>query len=139
MFITCWFSGLQHITSGKLLTVESLMVLAMPLFPNCSCFHITFTVPTQFRTLLFEKRSLFNAVFSASTGTIISFCKERGFLPAVTAVLHTFGSDLKRLRPHSLHCQCGWIKTYRKGRTIQQVCRTKKEKCLSCRRQSNLG
>jgi len=26
-------------------------------------------------TLLFEKRSLFNAVFSASTGTIISFCK----------------------------------------------------------------
>ena len=66
------------------------------LFPNCSYFHVTFTVPSQFRTLLFEKRELLNAVFSASTETLISFCKEQGFLPAVTAVLHTFGSDLKR-------------------------------------------
>jgi len=66
------------------------------LFPNCSYFPITFTVPAQFRTLLFEKRSLLNAVFAASTETVISFCKEQGFLPAVTAVLHTFGSDLKR-------------------------------------------
>jgi len=46
--------------------------------------------------LLFEKRALLNAVFSASTETLISFCKEQGFLPAITAVLHTFGSDLKR-------------------------------------------
>lgn len=66
------------------------------LFPNCSYFHVTFTVPAQFRTLLFEKRSLLNAVFSAAAETLISFCKERGFLPAITAVLHTFGSDLKR-------------------------------------------
>ena len=65
-------------------------------FPNCSYFHVTFTVPSQFRTLLFEKRELLNSVFSASTETLISFCKEQGFLPAVTAVLHTFGSDLKR-------------------------------------------
>lgn len=66
------------------------------LFPNCSYFHVTFTVPAQFRTLLFEKRSLLNAVFSAAAETLISFCKEQGFLPAITAVLHTFGSDLKR-------------------------------------------
>lgn len=66
------------------------------LFPNCSYFHVTFTVPSQFRALLFEKRQLLNAVFTASTETLISFCKEQGFLPAVTAVLHTFGSDLKR-------------------------------------------
>ncbi len=33
---------------------------------------------------------------SPSTETLISFCKEQGFLPAVTAVLHTFGSGLKR-------------------------------------------
>lgn len=72
------------------------------LFPNCSYFHITFTVPAQFRTLLFEKRALLNAVFSASTETIISFCQEQGFLPAVTAVLHTFGSDLKR----HVHIHC---------------------------------
>ena len=66
------------------------------LFPNCSYFHVTFTVPSQFRTLLFEKRSLLNAVFAAAAETLLSFCKEQGFLPAVTAVLHTFGSDLKR-------------------------------------------
>ena len=66
------------------------------LFPNCSYFHVTFTVPAQFRTLLFEKRVLLNAVFAAGAETLISFCKEQGFLPAVTAVLHTFGSDLKR-------------------------------------------
>ena len=66
------------------------------LFPNCPYFHVTFTVPAQFRTLLFEKRELLNAVFAVSTETLISFCKEQGFLPAVTAVLHTFGSDLKR-------------------------------------------
>jgi len=72
------------------------------LFPNCSYFHVTFTVPSQFRILLFEKRSLLNAVFSACTETLQSFCKERGFLPAITAVLHTFGSDLKR----HVHIHC---------------------------------
>lgn len=66
------------------------------LFPNCSYFHVTFTVPSQFRELLFEKRSLLNAVFSACTETLLSFCAEQGFRPAITAVLHTFGSDLKR-------------------------------------------
>jgi len=88
------------------------------LFPNCSYFHITFTVPSQFRTLLFEKRDLLNAVFTACTETLISFCKEKGFLPAITAVLHTFGSDLKR-HVH-IHCivSAGGLKTYRKKRTI---------------------
>jgi hypothetical protein len=88
------------------------------LFPNCSYFHITFTVPSQFRTLLFEKRTLLDAVFAACTETLISFCKERGFLPAITAVLHTFGSDLKRHVHIPLHYQCWWTKTYRQSRTI---------------------
>ncbi len=66
------------------------------MFPNCGYFHITFTVPSQFRELLFEKRTLLNAVFAACAETLISFCAEQGFLPAITAVLHTFGSDLKR-------------------------------------------
>ena len=72
------------------------------MFPNCSYFHVTFTVPSQFRILLFEKRSLLNAVFSSCTETLLSFCKEQGFLPAITAVLHTFGSDLKR----HVHIHC---------------------------------
>jgi len=72
------------------------------LFPNTTYFHVTFSVPSQFRALLFEKRNLLNAVFSASTETLISYCKEQGFLPAITAVLHTFGSDLKR----HVHIHC---------------------------------
>ncbi|MEO5334042.1 MAG: transposase zinc-binding domain-containing protein [Magnetococcus sp. YQC-5] len=31
------------------------------MFPNCNHFHITFTVPSQFRELLFTKRQLLNA------------------------------------------------------------------------------
>jgi hypothetical protein len=42
-------------------------------FPNCPYYHVTFTVPSQFRTLLFEKRSLLNAVFSAGAQTLLSF------------------------------------------------------------------
>ena len=72
------------------------------LFPNCVYFHVTFTVPSQFMVLLFEKRALLNAVFTASTETLISFCKEQGFLPEITTVLHTFGSDLKR----HVHIHC---------------------------------
>jgi hypothetical protein len=97
------------------------------LFPNCSYFHITFTVPEQFRTLLFEKRSLLNAVFSASTETIILFCKERGFLPAITAVLHTFGSDLKR----HIHIHCivstGGLKLTGKAERLTRFVKRKKK------------
>ena len=96
------------------------------LFPNCSYFHITFTVPVQFRELLFEKRDLLNAVFAASTETIISFCKEQGFLPAVTAVLHTFGSDLKR-HVH-IHCivSAGGLKLTGKAERIARYHQRKK-------------
>ncbi len=59
----------------------------------------TLEVIFQFRTLLFEKRVLLDAVFAAGAETLISFCisfcKEQGFLPAITAALHTFGSDFK--------------------------------------------
>lgn len=88
------------------------------LFPNCPYYHITFTVPSQFRTLLFEKKELLNAVFKAATETLLSFCKEQGFLPAITAVLHTFGDDLKR-HIH-WHCQCRWIKAFRETTPLQK-------------------
>jgi hypothetical protein len=72
------------------------------MFPNSPYYHITFTVPSEFRTLLFEKKDLLNAVFTAISETLLSFCKEQGFSPAITAVLHTFGSDLKR----HIHIHC---------------------------------
>ena len=64
-------------------------------FPNYPYFHVTFTVPSELRVILFEKRILLNAVFTAVSDTLLSFCKERGFLPAIILVMHTFGSDLK--------------------------------------------
>ncbi len=64
-------------------------------FPNYPYFHVTFTVPSELRVILFEKRFLLNAVFTAVSDTLLSFCKERGFLPAIVLVMHTFGSDLK--------------------------------------------
>ena len=64
-------------------------------FPNYPYFHVTFTVPSELRIILFEKRVLLNAVFTAVSDTLQSFCKERGFLPAIILVMHTFGSDLK--------------------------------------------
>jgi hypothetical protein len=66
------------------------------LFPNSSYFHITFTIPSQFRNILFEKKCLLSTIFKASADTLLSFSAENGFIPAITCVSHTFGSDLKR-------------------------------------------
>lgn len=97
------------------------------MFPNCPYFHATFTVPAQFRTLLFEKRTLLNAVFSACTETLLSFCKEQGFLPAITAVLHTFGSDLNR-HVH-IHCiiSAGGLKLNGKAERLTRFIKRKQQ------------
>ena len=96
-------------------------------FPNCSYFHVTFTVPSQFRKLLFEKRELLNAVFLASTETLISFCKEQGFLPAITAVLHTFGSDLKRHVHIHIIMSAGGLKLTAKAERYTRYRKRKKQ------------
>jgi hypothetical protein len=96
------------------------------LFPNCPYYHITFTVPSEFRTLLFEKKDLLDAVFAAATETLISFCKEQGFLPAITAVIHTFGSDIKR----HIHIHCiisaGGLKLNQKQKRYTRYVKRKK-------------
>jgi hypothetical protein len=97
------------------------------LFPNCSYFHVTFTVPSQFRELLFEKRALLNAVFSACTETLLTFCAELGFLPAITAVLHTFGSDLKRHIHIHLIISAGGLKLSGKAERITRFIERKRK------------
>lgn len=71
-------------------------------FPECNYYHVTFSLPSQFRALLFENPHLLNAVFPACAETLISYGKEQGFLLGITSVLHTFGSDLKR----HVHIHC---------------------------------
>ena len=97
------------------------------LFPNCPYYHITFTVPAQFRELLFEKRALLNAVFSACTETLLSFCAERGFLPAITAVLHTFGSALNRHIHIHLIISAGGLKLSGKAERITRFIKRKRK------------
>lgn len=69
------------------------------LFPNVSFHHLCFTLPKELRKLLKEYRFLLNCLFTASKETVLSFCKERKFLPAIVSSLHSFGRDLKD-NPH---------------------------------------
>ena len=69
------------------------------LFPDVAFHHICFTLPKELRKLLKEYRFLLNCLFTASKETILSFCKEKKFIPAIVSCLHTFGGDLKD-HPH---------------------------------------
>lgn len=68
-------------------------------FPNVSYTHITFTIPSELRELFLLKPELRKILFQISSKIVLTWCQEVGFVPAVTAVLHTFGRDLK-FHPH---------------------------------------
>ena len=68
-------------------------------FPHTSFHHICFTVPRELRPLLDECRFLLNCLFEASAQTVLSWSKQRHFLPAIVSSCHTFGRDLK-FHPH---------------------------------------
>ena len=69
-----------------------------------------------------------NAVFSASSETLLTFCKEMGFLPAITTVLHTFGSDLKQHIHVHLIISAGGLKLQGKQeRYTRFIARKKKD------------
>lgn len=83
---------------GKVLT-DKWVKKINSLFPNVSFHHLCFTLPQELRKLLKEYRFLLNSLFAASSKTVLSFCKERRFLPAIISSLHSFGKDLKD-NPH---------------------------------------
>jgi hypothetical protein len=87
-------------------------------------------VPSEFRELLFEKRELLNAVFHAASETLLSYCAEQGFVPAITGVLHTFGNDLKRhVHIHFIISAGGLKLSGKQARYVRQKNgRTKKKK-----------
>lgn len=60
-------------------------------FPFTSFHHICFTIPDSLRELFDKYRFLLNCLFKASSQTLLSFCKERHFLPLIIAASHTFG------------------------------------------------
>ncbi|MCL0088063.1 transposase [Dehalococcoidia bacterium] len=93
---------------GKVLTDRWVETIEKD-FPPTSFRHICFTVPQELRQLLYEYRFLLNCFFEASSQTVLSWCKERHFLPAIVSCLHTFGRDLK-FHPHiHMLTSCGGI------------------------------
>ena len=68
-------------------------------FPHHSFHHICFTVPQELRQVLDEYRFLLNCLFRASSKTVLSWSKERHFLPAIVSSSHTSGRNLK-FHPH---------------------------------------
>jgi len=83
---------------GKILT-DKFVSKVESNFPTTSFHHICFTIPDSLRTLLSKNRFLLNCLFKAASQTVLSFSKEKHFLPLVIAALHTFGRDLK-FNPH---------------------------------------
>jgi len=61
--------------------------------------HICFTVPQELRELLSDYRFLLNCLFRASSETVLSWSKQRHFLPAIVSSSHTSGRNLK-FHPH---------------------------------------
>lgn len=63
--------------------------------------HLVLSVPWEYRILALVNRNvMLNIFFRSAAAAIIEWCERyKGFTPGVTAVMHTFGSDLK-FHPH---------------------------------------
>ena len=63
-------------------------------------FHLIFTISDFFNYLYFTHyKELNNALFKASSDTLLHFFKKKGGIPAITAVLHTWGQTMC-IHPH---------------------------------------
>lgn len=73
------------------------------LIPGLAYYHVVFTLPHELNPLIFENQTLlYNLLLSASSDTLITLCRDKkymGALPAVVAVLHTWGQKLN-YHPH---------------------------------------
>lgn len=83
---------------GKV-AVDKWLTSACSTFPNVPYVHITWTVPAELRPLLKDKPDCRKLLFQVSSQIILEWCQARGFIPAITSVIHTFGRDLK-FHPH---------------------------------------
>ena len=66
-------------------------------------FHVIFTVPTCLHSIAMANQSIFyDCLFKAAWATVKAFADNKGLLTGMTAVLHTWGSNLF-YHPH-IHC-----------------------------------
>lgn len=77
--------------------------------PNCSYWHITFTIPKQLRQYFHLVPQLKEIFFKTGNEVLLGWFKERGVLPSLISAFHDQGRDLK-FHPH-LHCvlSCGGL------------------------------
>lgn len=64
--------------------------------PNTKWQHITFTVPDLLWDLFWFNRKLLNCISTLAAHIIMKLAANKSSVPAIFAVLHTFGRDLKR-------------------------------------------
>lgn len=83
---------------GKVAT-DNWLAKACDDFPNVSYCHITFTIPSELREVFSNNPKLRKILFKISSKIILDWTKKRGWIPAITSVIHTFGRDLK-FHPH---------------------------------------
>lgn len=63
-------------------------------FPNTAYYHITFTVSDKLRIFFLFLPKSRDVLFQSAAEVILDWFKERGILPAITCVLHTYGRSL---------------------------------------------
>ena len=62
--------------------------------------HIVFTIPLELRNIFTWDRKSLGILFVSAKNTILEWCREeKGYIPGIVMVIHTFGSDLK-FNPH---------------------------------------
>lgn len=83
---------------GKV-AVDRWLEEACEAFPNVPYAHVTWTVPSELRPLLRAHPEHRTILFQVSSRIVLEWCRKRGWIPAITSVLHTFGRDLK-FHPH---------------------------------------
>lgn len=66
--------------------------------------HVVFTLPHQLNGLArINQRIIYNGIIKAAWNSVHTISKKQGFTPGMTAVLHTFGSDMKyHIHVHAL-------------------------------------
>ena len=63
-------------------------------------FHLIFTISDYFNELHYSHyKELYNALFSASSKTLLYFFKQKGGVPAITAIAHSWGQTMC-VHPH---------------------------------------
>ena len=85
-------------------------------------FHVVFTLPEELHSLsLANMKAVYNSLFKTAWGTIEKFSGNQGVQTGMTAILHTWGSNL-HYHPH-VHCIVpgGGIREDGKWKTYENV------------------